>query len=78
MNEELKIGDVVTFCKKPEHFMHNALVVEIGSNGMIHLVHMNTYRDTSLRDRSLPQVELNVPWQKADADGRYYFVEPKS
>ncbi len=67
--DNIKIGDVVTFCKQPEAFMHSALVIELGKNGMVNLVHVVT-----LPHRSLPQVEVNVPWQKPDEDGRYYII----
>jgi hypothetical protein len=72
MNEGLSVGDAVTFCKEPEGLRHNALVFECGDNATVALIHVVT-----VFERSLPQMELNVPWGEPDENGRYYIVEAK-
>lgn len=72
MNEGLSVGDVVTFCNEREGYRRNAIVVDFQENGFAILVHA-----VESFGRRLPQVELNVPWATADAEGRFYVVEAR-
>jgi hypothetical protein len=70
MNEGLAPGDVVKFCNDEQGYKHNALVAECDKNGMVTLIHIVQHGE-----RVMQQVELNVPWQTPDPEGRYYIVE---